>query len=76
MLFLCIIISLRKERSKHLQTDMIIYFIKLFVMNVQVYLIFKKILNIQSNKLNNVVIILIFNLILSVFGTYIKFFIN
>lgn len=76
MLFLCIIISLRKERSKHLQTDIIIYFIKLFVMNVQVYLIFKKILNIQSNKLNNVVIILIFNLILSVFGTYIKFFIN
>ena len=43
-------------------------------MNVQVYLIFKKILNIQSNKLNNVVIILIFNLILSVFGTYIEFY--
>lgn len=59
-----------------MQTDIIIYSIKIFIMNIYVYFIFKRMLNIKNNNLKKITIILIFNIMLVLLGTYIKFFIN
>ena len=60
----------------NIQTDMITYYIKLFVMNLYVYFSFKKISNIKSNSLKRILVILITDIIISIVGTYIEFYIN
>lgn len=67
---------IKEGNENSLKTDIIIYFIKLFIMNIYVYLMFGKILNSKNENKQNIFIVIIFNLILSVLGTYIKFNIN
>ena len=56
--------------------DIIIYYLKILVLNIYVYYCFSRILNIKENKLKNKIIFIFINLILAGICTYIKFFIN
>lgn len=56
--------------------DMIVYFIKLFIMNIYVYFCFIKITDTKKFNGKSIVLILISNFILTIIGTYIKFSID
>lgn len=56
--------------------DIIIFFIKLFVMNNWVYYVFVKITNKKPLKINNFLILFIFNVILTFTCTYIEFYLD
>jgi len=59
-----------------MQTDIIIFFIKLFVMNIYAYYSYNKICNIKDHTLKRMGIILVGNFLLCLVCTYIEFFIN
>lgn len=56
--------------------DIIIFFIKLFVMNNWVYYVFIKITNKKALKINKFLILFIFNVILTFTCTYIEFYLD
>ncbi len=58
------------------KTDIIIYFIKSFVINIYVYYSFNKISNVKSNNMKIKIINLICNIVLTSICTYIEFYIN
>ena len=58
------------------KSDIIIYFIKSFVINIYVYYSFNKISNIKNNNTKIKIINLVFNIILTCISTYIEFYIN
>lgn len=60
----------------NLTADIIIYYIKLFMMNTYVYYCFKKISNIKEHNIKCMAILVMVNLILISIGVYIEFFIN
>lgn len=60
----------------NLLTDIIIYYIKLFIMNTYVYYCLKKISNIKEYNIKFIAILIIVNLILIFICAYIEFFIN
>ena len=55
------------------KTDIIIYFLKIFVMNIYVYYVFRKLANIKEVKLLNNVIILFSDFIITLVYMYIEF---
>ncbi len=59
-----------------LQADIFVYFIKLFIIGNYVYFSFRRILNINEKSFKKIIIILVSNLLLSIVGTYIEFYIN
>ncbi len=59
-----------------LQTDIIIYFIKLFIINIYVYYSFNRISNIKNNNMKITIINLVCNIMLTFICTYIEFYIN
>ncbi len=59
-----------------LQTDIIIYFIKSFVINIYVYYSFNRISNIKDNNMKIRIANLLFTIILTILCTYIEFYIN
>ncbi len=59
-----------------LQTDIIIYFIKSFVINIYVYYSFNRIANIKSNNMRTRIANLVCTVILTILCTYIEFYIN
>lgn len=63
-------------KSMKLETDIIIYIIKMFTMNIYVYYSFKKMMNIKQDNIKRMLVILTFNIILSFFSCYVEFFIN
>lgn len=79
-LFFCIIYNYSRimEGSESLQqtTDIVIYFIKTFILNIFVYFSFCKILNMRINNKKESIVIFVANIILSSMGTYIEFFVN
>ncbi len=58
------------------KTDIIIYFIKSFVINIYVYYSFNKISNIKSNNMKIKIINLVCNIVLTCICAYIEFYIN
>ena len=58
------------------QTEIIIYFIKLIFMNCYAFYAFDKILNIKNKNVKEITIILVFNIVITILGTYIEFYIN
>lgn len=59
-----------------IQTDIIIYFIKLFIMNIYAYYSFKKISNIKTDNIKRKIIVLVSNIVITIICTYLEFFIN
>ena len=59
-----------------MKTDIIIYFIKLFVISIYSYYCFIKMLNVKKQNSVHIIIIVLTSFILGAFCTYIKFFIN
>lgn len=55
--------------------DIIIYFIKILIINMYTYYSFKKITNIKNLK-NNIIWIILFDIIMTIICSYIKFYIN
>lgn len=60
----------------NVQSDIIIYFIKLFMMSIYAYYSFEKLSNTKKHERQTLISIFIISLILGIICTYIKFFIN
>ena len=58
------------------EVDVITYVIKTFFMNIFVYFCFKKIIDLKEHKIVKIVLLIITNILLVAFCTYIKIFIN
>ena len=59
-----------------IKTDIIIYFIKIFVVNIYVYYFYYKIINLRKYNFIEKIIIYISNYFITAIGTYIKFYMN
>ena len=60
----------------NLLEEMIIYYVKLFAMNMYVYYCFRRISNIKEKKLKELFILICLNIVLVFISTYIEFFID
>lgn len=59
-----------------IQTDVIVYIIKIFIINFFVYYSFNKISNVKKININKTIIVLVLNILLTVLCTFIEFYIN